>query len=31
VDLDTIRDDLSEAVQQALEPTHISVWTSRCG
>ena len=29
VDLDSIRTDLAGAVQQALEPTHISVWVSR--
>ena len=26
VDLDVIRDDLASAVQQALEPAHVSVW-----
>jgi len=31
VDLDTIRDDLAGAVRQALEPAHVSVWTSRNG
>ena len=30
VDLDSIRDDLSSVVQAALEPAHLSVWTSRC-
>ena len=29
VDLDTIREDLARAVQTALEPAHVSVWTSR--
>ena len=29
VDLDSIRDDLADAVHQALEPAHISVWVSR--
>ncbi len=28
VDLDTVRDDLAGAAQQALEPAHISVWIS---
>jgi hypothetical protein len=28
VDLDPVRDDLSEVVPQALEPAHISLWTS---
>ena len=28
VDLDTVRDDLASVVQRALEPAHISVWTS---
>ena len=28
VDLDSIRDDLTGAVQQALEPAHVSVWIS---
>jgi hypothetical protein len=27
VDLDSVRDDLASAVQKALEPTHVSVWT----
>ncbi len=26
VDLDSVRDDLASAVQQALEPAHVSVW-----
>ena len=26
VDLGTVRDDLSEVVDTALEPAHISVW-----
>jgi len=26
VDLDAIRDDLANAVHQALEPAHVSVW-----
>ena len=29
VDLDSICDDLAGAVHQALEPAHVSVWTSR--
>ena len=29
VDLDTVRDDLSGVVQQALEPAHLSLWISR--
>jgi hypothetical protein len=29
VDLDTVREDLSHVVQAALEPAHVSVWTSR--
>jgi hypothetical protein len=29
VDLDSIRDDLSDVVRQALEPAHVSVWVSR--
>ena len=29
VDLDSVRDDLTEVVQQALEPAHISLWASR--
>jgi hypothetical protein len=28
VDLDTVRDDLSDVVHQALEPAHVSVWIS---
>jgi hypothetical protein len=28
VDLDTARLDLTHAVDRALAPTHISVWTS---
>ena len=31
VDLDTVRDDQSEVVQQALEPTHVSRWTNHRG
>jgi hypothetical protein len=31
VDLDTVRDDLSSAVQKALEPAHVSVWMSDLG
>jgi hypothetical protein len=31
VDLDAVRDDLSRVVQAALEPAHVSVWTSRRG
>jgi len=29
VDLDSVRDDLAGVVSRALEPAHISVWTSR--
>jgi hypothetical protein len=29
VDLDTVREDLAGVVQAALEPAHVSVWTSR--
>jgi hypothetical protein len=29
VELDSVRDDLATAVQQALEPAHLSVWISR--
>jgi hypothetical protein len=29
VDLDSVRDDLADVVQHALEPAHISVWVSR--
>ena len=29
VELDTVRDDLAGVVHTALQPTHISVWTSR--
>jgi hypothetical protein len=28
VDLDSVRDDLAEAVDQALKPAHVSVWIS---
>ena len=28
VDLDTVREDLTHAVHAALEPAHVSVWTS---
>jgi hypothetical protein len=28
VDLDSLRDDLANAVPNALEPAHISVWIS---
>jgi hypothetical protein len=28
VDLDTVREDLARVVQAALEPAHVSVWTS---
>ncbi len=28
VDLDSVRDDLAGVVHQALEPAHVSVWTS---
>jgi len=29
VDLDTVRDDLASAVQTALEPADLRVWTSQ--
>jgi len=29
VDLDTVREDLARVVEAALEPAHVSVWTSR--
>jgi hypothetical protein len=29
VELDTVRNDLATVVNQALEPTHGSVWTTR--
>jgi hypothetical protein len=29
VDLDAVREDLARVVQAALEPAHVSVWTSR--
>jgi hypothetical protein len=29
VDLDSVRDDLARVVHQALEPAHVSVWTSQ--
>ena len=29
VDLDTVRDDLAQVVHAALQPAHVSVWTSR--
>jgi hypothetical protein len=29
VDLDSVRDDLTGVVQQALEPAHLSIWVSR--
>jgi hypothetical protein len=29
VDLDTVREDLARVVQAALEPAHVSMWTSR--
>ena len=29
VDLDTVCHDLARAVQKALEPAHVSVWTTR--
>ena len=31
VDLDSVRDDLTGVVHQALEPAHVSVWISRGG
>ena len=29
VDLDSVQDDLTRTVHQALEPAHISVWISQ--
>jgi hypothetical protein len=29
VDLDSVRDDLARVVHRALEPAHVSVWTSQ--
>jgi hypothetical protein len=29
VDLDAVRDDLASVVRQALEPAHVSLWTSQ--
>jgi hypothetical protein len=29
VDLDSVRNDLAKAVDQALEPAHVSVWISQ--
>jgi hypothetical protein len=29
VDLDTVCEDLARVVQTALEPAHVSVWTTR--
>ncbi len=31
VDLDSVRDDLAGVVQKALEPVHVSLWTSHDG
>jgi hypothetical protein len=31
VDLDAVQADLASAVQQALEPAHVSVWINRSG
>jgi hypothetical protein len=31
VDLGSVRDDLASVVQRALEPAHISIWTSEGG
>ena len=31
VDLNTVCDELARVVQTALEPAHVSVWTSRRG
>jgi hypothetical protein len=31
VDLDAVRDDLASVVQAALEPAHVSIWTSQSG
>jgi hypothetical protein len=31
VDLNSVRDDLTTVVDQALEPTHVSVWTNERG
>jgi hypothetical protein len=29
VELDAVRDDLANVVHQALEPAHLSLWTSQ--
>jgi hypothetical protein len=29
-DLDTVCEDLARVVEAALEPAHVSVWTSLC-
>jgi hypothetical protein len=29
IDLDAVQDDLAGVVHQALEPAHVSVWTSQ--
>jgi hypothetical protein len=31
VDLDAVQADLASAVQQALEPAHVSMWISQRG
>jgi hypothetical protein len=31
VDIDAVRDDLADVVQQALEPAHVSLWLSEHG
>ena len=31
VDLDAVQTDLADVVQQALEPAHVSMWTSSRG
>jgi hypothetical protein len=31
VDLDSVEADLASAVQQALEPTHVSLWVGQRG
>jgi hypothetical protein len=31
VDMDSVRDDLTSVVHQALEPAHVSVWIGEVG
>jgi hypothetical protein len=30
-DLDTVQSDLTSAIQRALEPAHVSIWTKNRG